>query len=102
MDVNERLKELTKRRGWTMYRLSKESGVAWSTVRNMFERNTLPTIPTLEALCAGLHMTMDEFFVEDEWAGLTAENKALLRQWSQLSAKDKAIVLSLIQSLSSK
>ena len=38
-------------RGWTEYRLAKESGLAQSTITNMFNRNNAPTFSTLEAIC---------------------------------------------------
>ena len=36
MDVKERLQQLMNERGWTIYKVSKEAGIPWSTVRNMF------------------------------------------------------------------
>lgn len=102
MDVKERLLELTKARGWTLYRLSKESGVAWSTVRNMFERNTMPTLPTVEALCKSLGATMSELFYDEDAAKLSDEERSLLTQWGSLCEDDRGIMLSLIKSLNRK
>ena len=51
MDTNDRLKRLLKERGWTEYRLSKNSGLAETTIGNIFRRNTVPSIPTLEIIC---------------------------------------------------
>ena len=36
MDTNDRLKRLLKERGWTEYRLSKNSGLAETTIGNIF------------------------------------------------------------------
>ena len=102
MDVRQRLVELTQARGWTLYRLSKESGVHWSTIRNMFERDTQPTLPTVEALCRGLGIEMSDLFYDDERATLSAEQQNLLAQWNTLNDNDKAIVLSLLKSLNQK
>jgi len=41
MDVQKRIKELMEDRGWTDYRLCKESGLSALTVANMFNRNIL-------------------------------------------------------------
>lgn len=53
MDAKKRLQELMDERGWTMYRLAKESGTSWSTIRNVFKRGTEPSVSTLEVLCQG-------------------------------------------------
>ena len=36
MDVNERIRALMEERGWTPYRLAKESGLSEGTVGNIF------------------------------------------------------------------
>ena len=61
MDVKERLQQLMNERGWTIYRVAKEADIPWSTVRNMFKRNTEPSIATLECLCKGMGMTLPQF-----------------------------------------
>ena len=50
MDVLDRLRRLMYERDWTEYRLAKESGLSQSTISNMFYRNTIPSIPTLEII----------------------------------------------------
>ena len=47
MDVIKKIKDLTAERGWSEYRLSKESGIAPSTIANIFHRDTLPNVITL-------------------------------------------------------
>ena len=64
MDATERIKELLKQRGWTAYKLSKQSGLAESTVNNILKRNTVPSVTTLESICGGFGMTMAQFFAE--------------------------------------
>ena len=39
MDTLARLKQLLQERGWTEYKLSKECGLAQSTIGNIFRRN---------------------------------------------------------------
>ena len=71
MDTHERLRQLLQDRGWTEYRLSKECGLAQATIGNIFRRNTVPSIATLEAICAGFGITMSQFFAEGEMVELT-------------------------------
>ncbi len=59
------IEKLYKQKGWSIYRLAKESGIAYSSLNNMFLRNTQPSLHTLERLCAGLGISMSEFFRED-------------------------------------
>ena len=57
-DVLLRIEELLKIRQWTHYRLSKESKIPYSSISNMFKRNTVPSIPTLMKICDGLKISM--------------------------------------------
>ena len=102
MDVKQRLKSIMDERGWTMYRLAKESGVAWTTIRNMYARNTEPSIQTLEALCAGMGITLPQFFDEDNTMGISPEQSSLLQRWSRLHEKDRCLVSELVDSLNEK
>ena len=62
MDVLERLRHLMDERGWTVYRVARESGLSEKTVYNIYSRNTMPSIPTLEAICNAFGITLAQFF----------------------------------------
>ena len=62
MDCLERIRTLLEERGWSVYRLAQEAGVPQSTLANLFLRNNMPTVPTLERICQALGITMAEFF----------------------------------------
>lgn len=99
MDVKTRLQQLMNERGWTIYRAAKEADIPWSTVRNMFKRNTEPSIQTLESLCNGMGLTLSQFFDENNSMGLSPEQAQLLQKWSRLRDKDKHLISDLIDSL---
>lgn len=99
MDVKGRLLQLINERGWTIYRVAKEAGIPWSTVRNMFKRNTEPSIGTLEAICKGMGISLPQFFDIENQTGLTQEQHQLVCQWNKLCEDDKKLVLQLVQSL---
>jgi transcriptional regulator with XRE-family HTH domain len=63
----------------TEYHLAKLSSLYQSTISNIFIRNTAPTIPTIEAICNGLGISMAQFFATDEEESvfLTPEQKEL-------------------------
>ena len=66
MDALRKINRMRLERGWTVYRLSEESEVPQSTLVNMFNRETQPSIATLEAICKGFGITLAEFFTEGE------------------------------------
>lgn len=100
MNVREKLLALLQARGWSFYRLAKESGVAWSTIRNMFERGTDPTLSTLEALCTGLDVSLVELLQDDsQTPDAPAE---LLEAWQKLSEKNQQLALELMRALEEK
>lgn len=99
MDIRERLQQLMDERGWTIYKIAKEAGIPWSTVRNMFKRNTEPSIGTLECLCKGMGITLPQFFDVDNQMGLTDEQQQLISQWSKLSDSNRRLVSELVEAL---
>lgn len=100
MDVHERLMQLLKERGWTEYRLAKECGLSDSTIHNIYKRNTLPSIPTLEIVCHGFGITLSQFFAEGEMVELNPELKALFEGWRPLTPRQKEAVLTVVQAFS--
>lgn len=98
MDTIERLRRLRDQRGWSNYRLARECGLNESTLANIFKRDTMPTIPTLEAICKGFGISMAQFFAEDEMIELTPELKALVDAWVPLTIAQKDVVLTVARS----
>lgn len=102
MDVKARLQQLMDERGWTIYRVAKEADIPWSTVRNMFKRNTEPSITTLECICRGLGITLSQFFDLDNESGLSWEQRRLLSDYGKLNDRDKRLIGELVAALNDK
>ena len=66
MDILKRINKMRLDRGWSVYRLSVESGIPQSTLTNMFNRETLPSITTLECLCYAFGISLSTFFAEPD------------------------------------
>ena len=64
VDIKQRITELMQCHGWSEYRLAKESGLSISTISNMFNRNTLPSISTLQVICDSFGISLAQFFSE--------------------------------------
>ena len=96
MDARKRLLDLMAERNWSEYRLAIESGLSQSTVANIFNRSTTPSLTTLECICAGLGITLAQFFAEGPLVELTAEQQEMFTAWSSLSREQKAVLRQLI------
>jgi len=95
LNVNERIKELAKTRGWSQYRLVQETGLPQSTISNMFSRDTVPSIATLESICAAFGISLSQFFAEGNFVALTPEQEEVLGKWTLLTAEQKRVCLDL-------
>ncbi len=100
MDIHARLQQLLQERGWTEYRLSKECGLAQSTIGNIFRRNTLPSVATLETICSGFGITMSQFFAEGDMVELTDDLKQLFDCWVCLTPAQKSAALQMLKAMS--
>lgn len=89
MDTHERLRQLLNERGWTEYRLAKNCGLSESTIANIYRRNTVPSLATLETICKGFGITMAQFFAEGEMVEISPELKELFENWVNLTQEQK-------------
>ena len=96
MDAKARIKELMEERGWSEYRLAIASGLSQSTVANIFNRNTTPSVATLESICNGFGITLAQFFAEGDLVELTEEQKEMFAAWSALTREQKDVLAQLI------
>ncbi len=102
MDAKKRLQELMDERGWTMYRLAKESGTSWSTIRNVFKRGTEPSVSTLEVLCKGLGVSLAQFFDTEHALGLTREQQEILNNFDLVDPQSKESIRQLLKALAKR
>lgn len=96
MDAKARIRELMAERKWSEYRLAIASGLSQSTVANIFNRNTTPSVATLESICAGFGITLAQFFAEGEMVEMTEEQREMFSAWSTLTKEQKEALQQLI------
>ena len=92
MEILPRLKELQRQRGWSDYKIAKFAGISPNTVSNIYRRNNVPELATLEALCKAFGITLSQFFAEDEMIELTPELRKLFDKWAALTDAQKEAV----------
>lgn len=101
MDVLKKINKMRIDRGWSIYRLSTESGISQSTLTNMFNRETLPSITTLECICSAFDITMSEFFLE-ECEKKECDEMEFLSLYRSSPDNVKNSVLTLLRAVSAK
>jgi len=100
MVVLDRIKQLRDDRGWSNYKLAKEAGIYEGSLNNLFRLNNQPTIPTLEAICAGLGISLCQFFAEgNEAVVLNDEQIEMLNVWNTLTKEQKTALLELLKQM---
>lgn len=104
-----KIKELCDIRGWSVYRLAKEADIPYSSLNNIFIRNTHPTIPTLEKICNGFNITLEEFFHPEvpvdfkyRYSTLTDDESKLLETYRSMSADEQKILLTYAYGIAKK
>jgi transcriptional regulator with XRE-family HTH domain len=102
LDIIKRIDYLNKKHGWSQYRLAKEANLPPTTIANIFYRQTLPSIPTLQAICNAYPITLSEFFLEEEDSQVLAasEQHRLLAYYEALTPAQQQAVLELLKSMS--
>ena len=99
IDILNRIAEYRLDRNWTEYELARRSDLPQSTISSWYRKELLPSISSLEKICAAFGITMAQFFTEDENIIVTDEEKALLHEWNRLEREQKEHLLNFLRSL---
>jgi len=100
MDILKRVEQLRDSRGWSNYRLAREANIPEGSLNTLFRLHSFPTIPTLEAICAGFGITLSQFFAEgDEAIILCAEQKEMLDKWNSLAKNQRIALLEFLKTM---
>ena len=98
--IIDRIEQLCEKKQMSRYRLAQKSGISQSSISTLLNRQSVPTIQTLEKICKGLDMTLAQFFSkDDELPNLTEEQKHLLTTWNAMNEQEKALVEAYMQGI---
>ncbi len=105
--VIERMNQLLQERDWTIYRLAKESDIAYSSLNNIFVRNTVPSVTTLEKICNGFQVTLSQFFEPDipviaSSDMLSAEEREIIDTYRKLCKSDRQLFKAYLDGLAKR
>lgn len=115
MFKKETIIKLLEERGWSNYKLCKESNLAPATLSDILNgKSTNPKTETLEKIAKALNVSMDDFFIEDnknsideqqssnpnDFDELDPEIRAIARDMKNMSSKNKELLKELIKTMS--
>lgn len=87
-------------RGWTEYQLAEHAGLPQSTISSWYRKSMVPSLPSLEKICAAFGITLSQLFAEgEELVSLTVAQRELLKCWSRLDKEKQEVVLRLIEKM---
>ncbi len=96
MNILKKINQMRLDRNWSIYRLSVESGISQSTLTNMFNRETLPSITTLECICSAFGISMSDFFKEDSSDKDNEAEKNLITLYKNASPEIQNAILTIL------
>lgn len=100
IDVLERITYYRTLKNWTEYQLAEESGLTQSTISSWYQKNMIPSIPSLEKICSAFGISLSQFFsTEDEHFSLTPQQKELIRKSGRLTAPQQAALIEFFKTL---
>ncbi len=99
MNILKKINRMRLERNWSIYRLSVESGIPQSTLTNMFNRETLPSITTLESICNAFSISLAEFFTDSNETLEALSEKQVLSLYNSISHQSQKTIVDLMNQL---
>jgi transcriptional regulator with XRE-family HTH domain len=99
-DILATITAYREERGWTEYQLAERSGLPQSTISSWYRKNMVPTVASLEKICAAFGITLSQLFAEGESpVSLTESQKKLMDAWAKLTPAQQDVVFALLEKM---
>lgn len=102
--VLQLIKRLYQERGWSVYQLSKKTGIPQSTLSTMFKRSSTVSMENIERFCKAFGISCSQFWAmleQEESSYLTdvSLNQIFTKTWDSLNGKEKSMIKYYIEML---
>lgn len=98
-----KIESIRTKKGISKYRLALDAKIPYTTLTNMFKKDTMPTLLTLQKICEGLDITMAQFFTDENGkVDLTSQQKQLLLLWDGLPKEMQARAIGYLEGLNER
>ena len=101
MDIHGRIKELIKKEGWSLYKLSEKTGIHKTNVYDWYnDKHFTPDRNSIELICAALNISLTEFYSGIDEGELDGEQMYLLELFAKIPVQKRKVVFELLRNLS--
>lgn len=92
-----RIEDEKKKRGWSDYQLSVQSGVSQAILTTWKKKSLTPSLASIEQICDAFGITLSQFFNEGETVRVLSNEEAqLVDLWEKTSMKQKETILQMM------
>lgn len=99
-DILASIVQYRQARGWSEYQLAEEAGLPQSTISSWYRKNMVPSLQSLEKVCAAFGISLSQLFArEGEAVELTGEQRQLLECWAGLNREQREALMKLIETM---
>lgn len=100
VDPRIKIEKIRKEKGWSRSQLAEKLGISVTGINNWYnEKNSMPTVWTLEDACSLFNITMVDLFSDAETDKLSAREIHFLELFQKLSPAQQDSVLAVIKSI---
>ncbi|MBS5021851.1 MAG: helix-turn-helix transcriptional regulator [Firmicutes bacterium] len=98
MTINERIKKEMDERGWSIYKLSKLSGISKTAIKSWFRAvPTKPKYDSIKLVAKAFGMTIEELISEQKPEN--PQKQEMLELWNRLEKSEKEIVIGVMKAI---
>lgn len=102
IDIKKRVRYYMDMRKMNNNQLAIAADLNPSVISSLFTRSSEPELTTLSSICAGLNITLSEFFAEGNQYELTEKQREILYLFGQLPEEKQELGISVLKGFISK
>lgn len=101
--IIDRINELLEYKHWTLYKLAQEADISTSSLNNIYNRKSFPSLPTLSKICSGFEISLSEFFNFEEnplrHPDYDESEERIINKYRSISNRKKEVLVAYLDGL---